>query len=311
MRIGIFALPETTGPASLDTLIQQVTQAEKDGFDSFWFAHHSSAGFEPLTMISLAGRETSRIELGTAVVPIFSCHTISLAQHASTAQVAAGGRLALGIGLSHKVVIEDIMGLSYNRPARHMREYLSILWRLINHGQVDFAGQVFNVEARLQLTGSSPFPILIAAHAPRMLRIAGELAAGTISWMAGRKTVETHIVPRINASSESTGRPQPRVCVALPIVVTDDHVSAREHIARSLEGAGRLPTYRRLLDIEGVEGPADVAVIGNEVEVGRQLRALRDAGATDFVASIFPDGEDTSASVSRTWAFLKTLKSNP
>ena len=308
MRIGIVTSPDTVGAAALDALVEQVTQAEVAGFDSFWLAQLPLTGCDALTTLSLAGQQTSRIELGTAVVPTFPRHPLVLAQQALTAQVAAGGRLTLGIGLSHQPVVEDIMGLSYGSPVRHMREYLSVLRPLIDQEKVDFAGQVFKVKAELQVPGSSSFPILIAALAPMMLRIAGELAEGTITWMAGLKTIETHIVPRITAAAEAADRPQPRVCVALPIAVTEDQVAAREHVARTLQHYGQLANYRRLLDIEGVAGPADVAVIGNETDVERQLRAFVDAGMTDFIASIFPVGEDPSASVSRTWAFLKTLK---
>jgi F420-dependent oxidoreductase-like protein len=307
MRIGIFTPPDTVGLASLEALVQQVVKAEKDGFASFWFVQLPHAGNCTLTTISVAGRQTSRIELGTAVIPVYTHHPLALAQQASTAQVATGGRLTLGIGLSHKPVVENIMGLSYDRPARHMREYLSVLRPLINQESVDFAGQSFNVKAGLQVKGASPCPILIAALAPLMLRIAGELADGTVTWMAGRKTIATHIVPRIKDAAESSGRPSPRVCVALPIAVTDDPAGAREYAAIALQRYGELVNYRRLVDIEGAKGPADVAVIGNESEVEQQLQALADAGPTAFLASILPVGEDAKASEARTWTFLSTL----
>ncbi len=241
------------------------------------------------------------------MVPIYARHPLALAQQAATVQVATGGRLTLGIGLSHQPVIEDAMGLSYDQPARYMREYLSVLRPLVNQEPVDFSGQVFNVKAGLQITGAAPCPIMIAALAPLMLRIAGELAEGTVTWMAGTKTIETHIAPRINAAAASAGRPQPRVCVALPIAVTDDRDRAREHAASALRRYGQLVNYRRVLDIEGADGPADVAVIGNESEVERHLQALADAGATDFLASIFPVGDDAPASEARTRSFLKGL----
>jgi F420-dependent oxidoreductase-like protein len=282
-------------------------KAEKDGFASFWLVQLASAGNDTLTTISLAGQQTRRIELGTGVIPVYARHPLALAQQAATTQVAAGGRLTLGLGLSHRPVVEDVMGLSYGKPARYMREYLSVLRPLINQEPVDFSGQVFSVKAGLEVTGSSPCPVLIAALAPLMLRLAGELADGTITWMAGRKTIETHIAPRISAAAESAGRPPPRVCVGLPIAVTDDRAGARQRADSTLQRYGQLANYRRVLDIEGAEGPADVAVIGNEVEVEEQLQAFADAGATDFLASIFPVGEDAPESEARTWEFLKSL----
>lgn len=308
MRIGIFTPPDRIGGQSLETLLRQVQQAERDDLASFWFVQLPTSGNDVLTTIAIAGQQTSRIELGTAVVPIYSRHPLAMAQQAATTQVAAGGRFSLGIGLSHKPVVESIMGLSYGKPAATMREYLSVLRPLIDQGQVNYTGQRYSVNGALQLTGATPFPILIAALAPRMLQIAGELADGTITWMAGRKTIETHIAPRINSAAAAAARPQPRICVALPVAVTDDTDAAKREAGTAFHRYGQLVNYRRVLDIEGVEGPGDVAIVGNEGQVERQLRAFAAAGATDFLASVFPVGEDATTSEARTWAFLKSLK---
>lgn len=307
MRIGIITPPEAIGAASLQGLVQQVIQAEKDGFASFWFVQLATAGNDALTAIALAGQQTSRIELGTAVVPIYGRHPLALAQQAATAQIATGGRLALGIGLSHRPVVETVLGLSYEKTAAHMREYLSVLRPLVEQGSVTFDGDFYRVQAALHVTGGSPFPVLIAALAPLMLRNAGELADGTITWMAGIKTIENHIAPRIRDAATAAGRPSPRVCVGLPIAVTDDVAAARETVAATLVRYGQLPNYRRMLDIEGAAGPADVAIVGNEASVERQLRSLAAAGATDFAASVFPASREEPASVERTWRFLRSL----
>ena len=142
--------------------------------------------------------------------------------------------------------------------------------------------------------------MVIAALAPRMLRIAGEQADGTITWMAGIKTVQSHVVPRINAAAQNANKPPPWVCVGMPVVVTDDPQGARDAAASIYQRYGQLPSYRRMLDLEGVEGPSEVALIGNEAGVEQQLRAYADAGATDFLASIFAVGEDQEASLART-----------
>ena len=306
MRIGIFfgARRETV---SLQTLIEYASHAERDGFSHFWVPHLATLGYNALTALALIARQTRSIELGTAVVPVFAAHPLTLAQHALTVQAASGGRLALGIGLSHKPVVEDIMGLSYASPARYMEEYLSVLHPLCQEGRVDWAGQVFSVKAELQVLDSSPLPVLLAALAPHMLRLAGERANGTITWLAGSTTIASHIVPRLTAAARAVGRPQPRVCVGLPIAVTDDTTQGRDVAAHTFRRYGQLVNYRRLLDIEGVEGPADVAVIGNEYQVEQQLRALATAGTTDFLAAIFPVGADADASMFRTWELLKNL----
>jgi F420-dependent oxidoreductase-like protein len=304
MRIGIFV--GSTGTArDLETVIRQIVDAERDGFDSFWLAQ--ILGVDTLTLIALAGQRTQRIEMGTAVVPTFPRHPLALAQQALTTQAASSGRLSLGIGLSHKTSIEGRMGLVFERPALHMEEYLSVLRKLVHEGAVEFDGRVFRVNAAIQVPGGSPFPILIAALGPRMLRIAGDLAEGTVTWMVGRKTLETHVVPRIRAATEAAGRPEPRVAVGVPIAVSDDRAAARDTAASVFERYGDLPSYRRMMDIEGVEGPADLAVVGNEIEVERELRDLADAGATDLLAMMFAVGTDGEASLARTRALLQSL----
>ena len=301
MRLAIFF----GGANDLDGQLQAVVDAERDGFDGIYLGQ--VFGLDALTVLALAGKQTSRIELGTSVVPTYLRHPVAMAQQALTVQAAADGRFVLGIGLSHAPVVEGMWGIPYERPAVHMREYLSVLTPLVQQGRVSFSGEFFKVNQGLQVANVKPLPIVIAALAPVMLRLAGELADGTVTWMAGRKTLESHVVPRINRAAEGAGRPKPRVIAGLPIAVTDDAAGARERAARSFQIYGTLPNYRRLLDIEGAAGPAEVAIVGNESDVEGQLRALAAAGATDFLAGMFPVGDDSKASLARTQALLKSL----
>jgi F420-dependent oxidoreductase-like protein len=308
MRIGINYGGVASMEAQIRTVeehVQRVVEAEEDGFDSIWLAQ--IFGADVLTVIALAGPRTKRIEIGTAVVPTYPRHPFVLAQQALTVQAATGGRLSLGIGLSHQPVIEGMWGLSYEKPARHMREYLSVLRPLVEQGSVVFSGDVFRVQGALAVPGAQPLPILIAGLAPMMLRIAGELADGTLTWMVGPKTIETHIVPRMSAAAKAAGRPAPRIGVALPMAVTDDVPAAKERASEEFQMYGALPNYRRMLDIEGVDGPADVAILGNESEVERQIRELAAVGTTDFVPGLFPTDGDAEASMQRTRALLKSL----
>ncbi len=290
---------------SLEEHVQRIVDAEEAGFESVWLAQ--IFGADALTVIALAGARTNRIEMGTGVVPTYPRHPFVLAQQALTVQAAAGGRLSLGIGLSHQPVIEGMWGLSYEHPARHMREYLSVLRPLVEQGNVAFSGDVFRVQGALLGPGAQPFPILIAGLAPMMLRIAGELADGTITWMAGPKTIETHIIPRISAAAEAAGRSAPRVGVALPVAVTDDVAAGKERASQEFQMYGQLPNYRRMLDIEGADGPADVAIVGNEAEVERKLRDVAAAGATEFIAAPFPADGAPGESMSRTLGLLSQL----
>lgn len=307
MRIGLFI--GTMGAAdTVQGQVAQAVQAEADGFHTLWTAQ--VAGVDALTMLALAGDKTQTIELGTAVVPVYPRHPTALAQQALTAQAASDGRLLLGIGLSHRPVVEDRWGLSFRAPAQYMDEYLTILNSLMQTGSADFQGRHFNVSGEIQRMTDTPPTVCVAALAPRMLRMAGEKASGTITWMVGPRTLESHIVPRIASAAQNAGKPDPRVCVGLPICVTDDRQAAFEAASGFFGRYGDLPSYRRMLDIEGVESPAEAAIIGNETEVETRLRALADAGATDYLASIFPTGPDPDASTSRTRALLKSLLGN-
>ena len=305
MKIGKFI--GVTDPApTLEGQIRQIVSTESDGFDSLW--SNQGTGVDALTLLALGGQRTERVELGTAVVPLrFLRDPMLMAQAALTTQAAAGGRFSMGIGGVSRPAAEEWRGFPFKSPAVYMREYLSVLRALVHEGSVDFAGEVFRVNTALQVPSATPFPILVAALQPAMLRLAGELSEGTVTWMVGRKTLETHIVPQIAAAAQAAGRPAPRICVGVPICVTDDPTAARERAATLFHGYGRRPHYRRMLDIEGVDDPADVVIIGDEVEVERQLRIFADAGATDLLASIFSAGEDADASITRTRDLLRSL----
>ncbi len=307
MRIGIgigeIALGQLDGmKLGLPALIAEAQRAEGDGFSSVWVANIN--GFDALTALAVLGREMRTIALGSGVVPTYPRHPFAMAQQAMSTQAATGNRLLLGIGLSHKVVIENMLGLSWDKPFSHMREYLAVLAPLIQKGRVEFRGEQYQVNTMLKVNGAEPCPILVAALAPKMLALAGQAADGTVTWMTGPKTVRDHVAPRINDAASAAGRPKPRVVVLLPVAVTEDLDAARASAAKRYAVYGTLPSYRAMLDREGAQGPADVVLVGNEAALARQLDELAQAGATDFVASPFPVGEDKAGSVERTRAAL-------
>jgi len=299
MRIGLYATAPT-GPDAIDRLHTEIVQAERDGFATVWLSH--IFGLDALTALAVAGRGVPRIEFGTAVVPIYPRHPAALAQQALTVNAALGGRLTLGIGVSHKVTTEDMYGYRFDRPARHMDEYLSVLLPLMRGERADFEGETVTAHLALEAPGTGA-SVLLAAMAPRMLRMAGERADGTVLWMTGPKTVAEHIVPTITAAAEAAGRPAPRVVCGLPICVTDDPETVRARADRVFAGYGELPSYRAMLDREGAKGPGDVAIVGDEKAVSAALENLAAAGVTDFAASVFARGEEAA----RTRALLKSL----
>ncbi|HUF52942.1 MAG TPA: LLM class F420-dependent oxidoreductase [Dehalococcoidia bacterium] len=301
MKLSIFH----GGGMDVESHLHAAVAAEADGFDGYWYPQ--IFGPEALTVIALAGQKTSRIEFGTSVVPTYVRHPTIMAQQALTVQAATEGRFHLGLGLSHAPVVEAMWGLSYDRPAVHMREYLSVLQPLLTEGRVSFAGEMFRVNAQTAVPTPKPLPVLIAALAPVMLKMAGERTDGTITWMVGPKTLESHIVPRIDKAAAEAGRPAPRKVVALPVCVTDDVEDALQRAAGNFAVYGTLPNYQRVLNIEGAEGPKDVVIAGSESEVEAKIRNVGSAGATEFVAAEFPAGADTRASLERTRSLLKSL----
>jgi 5,10-methylenetetrahydromethanopterin reductase len=301
MRIGT-VLAEPGGLHALDELTDELRTAVDDGFSSAWLSN--IFGLEALTALAVAGREVPGIELGTAVVPSYPRHPAVLAQQALTTDLALGGRLTLGIGLSHQIVIQDMYGHSYDRPARHMREYLAVLLPLLAGDSASFDGATLRAHIGLSVPRSPRrVPVLLAALAPRMLRLAGELADGTVLWMTGPATVRDYIVPSITAAAAAAGRPSPRVVCMLPVCVTDDVVQARADADKAMAIYGQLPSYRAMLDKEGAAGPGDVAIAGHEDAVAEQIRALAGSGVTDFIAAEYVRGPDGP----RTRKLLRTL----
>jgi 5,10-methylenetetrahydromethanopterin reductase len=300
MRIGT-SLTEPAGPEALTALRDQLQQAADDGFASAWMSN--IFGVDALTALAVAGSQVPGIELGTAVVPTYPRHPAVLAQQALTVALAVGGRLALGIGLSHRIVIEDMYGYSFERPARHMSEYLSILLPLLGGEKAEFVGDTMRASIGLSVPRPHRVPVLLAALGPAMLRLAGERADGTVLWMTGPATVRDYVAPAIAQAAAASGRPAPRVVCILPVCVTDDPDAARARADRVFAIYGQLPSYRAMLDREGAAGPADVTIAGGEDTVAAQILALAEAGVTDFVAMEYARGDERQ----RTRALLKSL----
>jgi len=303
MRIGL-----TGAGSTADRIVEQAKRAEADGFTSMWYPSAAGGG-DPLPAMTLAGRATAAIELGTAVLVSYACHPVLQASRANAvvSAIAAPGRFSLGVGPSHQVVA-DRLGLSYATPGQHTDEYVQILAGLLRGQSVSFAGQQFRVESGPPpLLDGAEIPVLVAALGPRLLRVAGAHAAGTILWMANATAVERHVAPRIRKAAADAGRPAPRIVAGLPVAVHDDVAAARSVAARQFAVYGALPNYQRILAHGGISTPAEAAIVGDEDSVASQLRALFAAGATDVWAAPFPVGDDAAGSRARTRALLASL----
>jgi F420-dependent oxidoreductase-like protein len=297
MKYGIFS--GTVNDGTIDDVVSEARQAEKDGFASFWAPN--IFGHDALTTLAIVGREVPRIELGTSVVPTYPRHPHAIAQQCHTVAAASQNRLTLGIGLSHKIVIESMLGMSYDKPVRHLKEYLSVLMPLSRNEPASFAGETYNVHGGISAKGSNGFGVVVAALGEQMLRVTAAMADGTLTWCTGPATLSSHTIPTINRAAEEFGRPAPRVIAALPVCVTSDKAAAAERAAKVFAVYGTLPSYRAMLDKEGAAGPADIAIMGSIAEVQDRVGALADIGVTDFAAVEFgatPDEiADTRAAI--------------
>lgn len=301
MKIGIGSTIVGNPGTTLDDLVAEVKSAEADGFA--FYSLPNIFGHDAISTLAIAGRETSRIELATGVTPTPPRHPFAIAQQALTAQAACKGRFVLGIGLSHKIVIENMLGLSYASPAKQMREYLEVLMPLAQGKPASFSGDLYRVNGALQVAGGTPLPVVVAALGPKMLEVAGRLADGTATWMTGIQTLADHTVPTINKAAQDAGKPAPRVIAALPFSLTKDVDGAKAVANKVFAIYGTLPSYRAMLDREGAANPADVGLYGDESALRAGLGRLRDAGVTHFLASVFPS---EAGAIERTKAFLRS-----
>jgi F420-dependent oxidoreductase-like protein len=313
MRVGLMVGPERGRyREKVARLVAEAEAAEQAGFSSIWVPQLPD-DFDALTAAALMGRATSRVELGTAVMPIQTRHPVGMAQQALSTQAACEGRFTLGLGPSHHWIVEDMLGLSYDRPARLVRDYLAVLnAAFAGPGPVDVENDSYRVHNPLDVTDLPPTPILLAALAPVMLRIAGEHASGTILWMADERAIGDHIVPRITKAAEEAGRPRPRVVAGVPVVLcTNAEVEeARARANRVLGHAVYSPNYERLLEQGDATDVGDLLAAGDEAAVLERLRSFRDAGATDLSVRVLPLGPDRAARIEskrRTIAFLTSL----
>jgi 5,10-methylenetetrahydromethanopterin reductase len=313
MRIGVLIGPERGGSArKLTHMIEDVRWAEASGLATAWVPQIPS-DLDALIAVALMGQRTSRIELGTAVVPLQAQHPVALARQALAAQAATGGRLTLGIGPSHHWIVQDMLGLPYERPAAYTRDYLEVLQAALHGpGLVDVQNTTFTVHNPLGLEPVGPLPVLLAALGPVMLELAGERAAGTVLWMADERAVAEHVAPRITRAAETAGRPAPRIVAGIPVCLcaAAEVDAARDRANRILGEAEISPNYQRLLDYGDARDIADICAAGDETAITTRFRRFADAGVTDLSVRVLPIGNDRDeliASKQRTREMLASL----
>ncbi len=296
MRIGIHGGSNVVLGATVEAIGDHVAAAEADGFSSYWLPQFPAPDI--LTLYAAIAPRTAHIELGTAVVPTWPRHPLMLAGQALTvAQLVGGDRLVLGLGVAHKPTVEARYRVPFERPARHMAEYLDVLLAAMVEGHSDVEGEIWSgVEEHMaRPEGVVPPTVMLAAMGPRMLALAGQRTAGTILWLSGPRVVGEVIGPAIVEAAASAGRPAPRIVASVPLCVTDRPEAVRTFIGEMLVGYDEVPSYRRVMDAEGVAGVADVSLVGTAEQVREGLGAFEEAGATDFAAVEFGTTPDEMA----------------
>jgi 5,10-methylenetetrahydromethanopterin reductase len=323
MRIGLFISEASPPGSTIEATIERARWADEQGLHTGWVPHVPWS-LDALTALALVGPATTRMELGTAVVPTWSHHPYAMAQHALTAQAACRGRLLLGIGPSHQMVAEGWYGADYSGVIHHVREYVEVLEEA-NAAQVEalqgrgaggmggpvrHEGERYPVQSLLGVPGGEPVPIYLAALAPLMLRLAGERAEGTITWMCDEAAVEGHVAPRLAAAAQGVGRPMPRIIAGLPVAVCADRDVGLASAERRYGTYKDIPTYARALARGESSTPGEVAAVGTEEQVAGRLRSYADAGVSDLAAMTWGVGDDEAerrANHDRTLALLAEL----
>lgn len=295
MRIGINGSNLIALASPLETVANHAAEAERDGFSTYWMAQLIWP--DALTAIAAIGSATSTIGFGTAVVTTWPRHPLMLAAQALTTSHVVGGRLTLGIGLAHRSVVQGMFRVPFETPAKHMTEYLDVLLPAMETRAVDATGDIWS--AHIHGFGTPPEvsapSVMLAAMGPRMLELAGGRTDGTILWLSGPRTVETRIRPALDAAAEAAGREGPQVVASVPVCVTDNRDKVHETVAAVLASYNDLPSYRSVMDTEGIDGPADVSLIGTESEVRAGLESFASAGTDEFSALEFTTNDIEAA----------------
>jgi F420-dependent oxidoreductase-like protein len=310
MRIGLMvgSDKERDRKDRLGGLLDDGRAAEAQGFASFWIPQVPGY-LDAMTAVALLGQVTEHIEIGTAVVPIQTRHPLIMAQQALTTQAACNGRFTLGLGPSHHWIIEDQLGLTYDKPARLVRDYLDVLAPAFQGpGRVDVDNDAYRVHSPVDVSDET-VPVLLAALGPAMLKIAGERAGGTILWMADERAIGDYVVPVLTAAAPNK---TVRVVAGVPIAVCahDQIDEARQYASEVLGHADFSPNYVRLLEHGDAQDVGDTMAAGDEAAIEARLKRYRDAGVTDLAARVVPLGRDAaerSRSRERTQAFVSSL----
>lgn len=304
MPTGVVLALNPSAPNVVDAAISQARAAYAAGVRQVWVAQQFDA--DAITLSALVGSAVPGLGVGTSVVPLNPRHPLVVASAAQTAQAGTHGNFTLGIGLGSHAPEHRAFGTVWPNPVGRLREHLQVLRAILDDGAVDFHGSEFTAspEWPVHVPGGAPVPVYVAAMGPKALQVTGELADGTLPYLAGPRTVGEFIVPTITAAAAAVGRPQPKVVAMVPTLVDTDADAARAAAAQRLEFYATIPSYQKVIAREQVSSVADLAAVGTAEQVRAQLQRYLDSGATDVALSpIRTEPEDLAA----LWAVAATL----
>lgn len=304
MPTGIVLVPDRQADNHVDDAIAQARGAHAAGVRQIWLAQQFD--HDAIGLAGLIGAAVPDLRVGTSVVPLNPRHPLVVAAQAQTAQAAAHGNFSLGIGLGAHKPEQDAFGTSWPNPVRRLREQLQVLRSIFHDGQVDFHGDEYTASPAwpVSVAGGTPIPVYVAAMGPKALRVTGELADGTLPYLAGPRTVGEFIVPTIGAAAAEAGRPVPKTIAMVPALVTDDVDAGRALAAQTLAFYTTIPSYQKVIEREGVDAIADLAAVGDAEAVGKHLRRFLDAGATEVAISPL---DHSQPALSRLWEVAAAL----
>ncbi|BBZ31762.1 LLM class F420-dependent oxidoreductase [Mycolicibacterium confluentis] len=305
MPTGIFLSPLPNVANVVDDVIDQARRAYDLGVRQIWLAQQLDT--DAITLAAVVGAAVPGLGVGTSVVPINPRHPLIVASLAQTAQAATHGHFSLGLGLGAHAIEQRTFGIDPAGTVARLREHLQVLRAVFDGDDVDVRGEHITAvpEWPVQVAGGHPVPLYVAAMGPKALQITGELADGTLPYLAGPRTIKDFIVPTITDAATKAGRPTPRVIAAAPVLVTDDRDAGLAAARAALSFYDTIPSYQKVVAREGLTSAADLAIVGSHDEVLEKLSAYRDAGASDVVIS--PLKRDNPVELEALWRVAAAL----
>src|SRR6266550_9201199 len=286
-------------PTDVATAINRIREAEDAGVQPAWMTQ-SAGMLDTLTLFAAAAAQTTHIRLGTSIVPIYPRHPLVMAQQAATIDALAPGRLRLGVGTSHRQVMENVYGLSMPSPLAYLREYVEVMRQGLWEGRVDYHGRFFKVAT--SFPRQAQVPLLISALGEKAFRLAGEIADGAISWVCPVPYLLDTALPALRAGAQAQNRSVPPLVAHIPVAMSTDEVAVQAAAMQRISFYTKAPFYAHMFAAAGFPIAADgtgvdalvkaLVVAGNEAQVEKCVRELLASGLDELMLMLVPVADE-------------------